>query len=137
MSNKNFVEEVWFVFGFKIGKWVIGYLEYQNYGEACSVKFNTKKAFFGKKESKKFNSNLIGFYHSHPGGDTYPSNQDNETMDTWVKATGKPLICGIFSNGEQKCFLYNRVEPKSSKTGFIQIFPKFFMGNKIFIITNF
>lgn len=136
MANKidtNFVEEVWFAFGIRIGKWIIGILDYQNNGEVSNVKFSVKKAFFGKKDSKKYNRRLLGFYHSHPAGDPYPSNTDDTTMDAWVKATGKPLICGIFSSGKQKCFLYKRESPNSSKTIFCTMFSKFIISKRIFI----
>lgn len=120
MSNivdENFTEEVWFVYGFELGPFLIGYLDHENRGECCSVTFDPVKAFFGSnKKGKKANQNLIGFYHSHPCGDPYLSTTDKETMDAWVKAMGKPLICGVFSDGEQECFFVRRIERNKSRT---------------------
>lgn len=138
MANKkdvHFVEQVWFVYGLKIGRYYIGFLDYQNDGEVCEVRFDFAKAFFGKKGTKRHDKWLLGFYHSHPGGDPYPSSTDDNTMDAWVKAKGKELICGIFSGGKQNCFLYDRLKPKSSDTGY-GVSESWVFGNKKFLIAK-
>lgn len=137
MSNKKvegFVEQVWFVYGYRVGPYYVGILDYQNDGDICEVKFDLARAFFGKKKNENNDRRLLGFYHSHPGGDPYPSHTDCTTMDAWVKATGRPLVCGIFSGEKQKCFVYDRVEPKSSKVSYRQCVSKLYFSNRIVLI---
>lgn len=139
MSNikvKGFVEQVWFVYGYRVGPYYIGVLDYQNDGEVCEVKFDLARAFFGKKKSTRNDRHLLGFYHSHPGGDPYPSTTDCTTMDAWVKATGRPLLCGIFSGEKQKCFIYDRTTPKSSKVGFKQYMSKIYFGGRVVVVDS-
>jgi hypothetical protein len=139
MANKKvegFVEQVWFVYGYNIGPFSIGYLDYQNDGEVCEVKFNLARAFFGKNTGKRNDQRLLGFYHSHPGGDPYPSPTDCTTMDAWVKASGRPLLCGIFSGEKQKCFLYDRISPGSPKVDFKQCMSKIHFDNRIVIVNR-
>lgn len=139
MANKRvegFVEQVWFVYGYRIGSYYFGVLDYQNDGEVCEVKFDLTRAFFGKKGIKRNNKRLLGFYHSHPGGDPYPSATDCETMDAWVKATGRPLICGIFSGDKQKCFLYYRETPESSKIVYELCMSDFYFNNRLLLVKS-
>lgn len=97
--KEGFKEECWFLFGIKIRNFYVGYLKYHSKGGMGSVSFEWEDALKGK---------LIGFYHTHPCGDPYPSSTDDGTMKTWVKSEGKPMLCGIKSRGKQACFLYRR-----------------------------
>jgi hypothetical protein len=105
-KEEGFAEEVWFLFGIRIGDLFFGFTVYQNKGEVASFSF---LPFL--KNANKF---LIGFYHTHPGGDPSPSSTDTETMGTWVKALGKGVLCGIKSGNQQKCYLYKRVAEDSA-----------------------
>lgn len=121
MSNKvkkEFKEEVWFLYGIKINRLIIGFLLYQNSGTTCGVEFNLDKAFFGMSNilrrllplnKKKCDPWLRGFYHTHPGGDPLPSPIDDRTMSGWVKAMGRPMLCGIISGKNQGCFKYLKI----------------------------
>ncbi len=40
---------------------------------------------------------VVGFYHTHPGGQPRPSSRDVRTMRAWAGAFGKPLLCVIAS----------------------------------------
>jgi hypothetical protein len=111
--QEGFAEEVWFLYGIKIFNFYFGYTVYQNKGEVAHVDFDWKKAFAFLPFIKNANKFLIGFYHTHPGGDPAPSCTDTSTMGTWVKALGKGVLCGIRSGDRQKCYLYKRVAPKS------------------------
>ena len=94
-------EKCWFVRGIQIGDVYIGRLQYHSEGSLASVDF---------KWSEALGKSLLGFYHSHPGGVPCPSSRDDRTMRAWVKAEGRPMLCGIFSEGDQKCFLYYRTK---------------------------
>lgn len=93
------MEECWFIYGMKIGPCWVGRLKYHSRGTVASVDFDWSKAA---------NVTIIGFYHSHPGGRPSPSTRDDRTMSAWVRAEGRPLLCGIFSNNLQQCFVYKR-----------------------------
>jgi proteasome lid subunit RPN8/RPN11 len=112
-TEEGFLEEVWFLFGFRIHNLFFGFTVYQNKGEVAHVTFDWKKAFSFLPFLKDANKFLLGFYHTHPGGDPSPSTTDTETMGTWVKALGKRTLCGIKSGNVQKCYLYQRVSDKS------------------------
>lgn len=93
------MEECWFIYGKKIGPCWVGRLKYHSRGSAASVDFDWAQAM---------NPNIIGFYHSHPGGSPTPSTRDDRTMDAWVKTEGRPLLCGIFGYKNQQCYVYSR-----------------------------
>lgn len=98
--NDSFNEECWFVFGKNLFGLYIGILHYHSKGTFCRVDFDCEEALSSKK--------LLGFYHTHPGGHPSPSLIDDETMRSWVKSEGKPMLCGIKSGDIQRCYLYYR-----------------------------
>jgi hypothetical protein len=69
---------------------------------------------------------VIGFYHTHPNMPAFVSTTDFTTMNAWVDALGKPLICliegkdGLYTYYWRGDGIYN--EAKSIKIG------NFFMG---------
>lgn len=134
----NFVEQVWFVYGLKIGPFYFGFLEYQNDGEPCQVKFDPLKAFFGKKILGRIKSNkrMLGFYHSHPSGIISPSSTDDATMDAWVKAMGKDMLCGIMAGEQQTCFVYRRLLKRKAETDYIAVSSKIFFKKYLFVDTR-
>lgn len=93
------MEECWFIYGKKIGSCWIGRLKYHSRGAAASVDFDWSLAT---------NKNIIGFYHSHPGGCPEPSTRDDKTMSAWVRAEGRSLLCGIFGHRDHKCYVYRK-----------------------------
>ena len=101
-GHENFNEECWIIYGYRWAGDLFGRLSYESEGNPGSVDFDWKKVF---KNAKK----VLGFNHTHPGGFLSPSSIDDTTMIGWVKALGKPLICGIKSEGKQKMYLYERV----------------------------
>lgn len=130
-EEAGFVEEVWFLYGIRLWSLFIGFTVYQNSGEVAQVNFNWEKAFSFLPFLKNANKFLIGFYHTHPGGDPSPSTTDTETMGTWVKALGRPTLCLIKSEGVYKCYLYMRSNKNSSDIKYKKI--KSFLFKNIFI----
>lgn len=92
-------EKCWFIRGFYVAGMWVGRLEYHSEGTSASVGFDWKKALSGR---------LLGFYHSHPSGLSSPSTRDDKTMSAWVRSEGRPMLCGIFCDGEQRCYVYDR-----------------------------
>lgn len=92
-------EKCWFIYGKKIGPYWIGFLKYHSKGSIASVGFNWSLAA---------DPNIMGFFHSHPGGSAEPSIRDDKTMCAWIKAEGRPLLCGIFGCQNKKCFIYSQ-----------------------------
>ena len=122
----DFVESVWFLYGVRVGGIYAGYLVYQGDGTVVSVEFDWSAAFFKKLGVNESDSRLLGFYHTHPGGRPAPSATDIETMDSWVKAEGRPMLCGIRSGDDQACYLFRRAsedmsDPLSAKTKYKKI----------------
>jgi hypothetical protein len=113
VAKEGFSEEVWFLYGIRILNFFFGFTVYQNKGEVAYVTFDWKKALSSLPFIKDANKFLIGFYHTHPGGDPAPSGTDTSTMGTWVKTLGRETLCGIRSGDQQKCYLYKRVAPNS------------------------
>jgi hypothetical protein len=102
MKKQEFIEECWFIYGFRVGKYFFGYPEYHSAGTSGNVEFSWEKAM---------NPLLIGWVHTHPNGfGPRPSETDNSTMRGWVRGKGKnkSLICGILCEKDQGWFDFYR-----------------------------
>lgn len=93
-------EECWIIYGKRYCKWIYGKLVYESTGGPGSVDFDWDKVIRNRNK-------IIGFNHTHPSNVIDPSSLDDMTMTGWVKALGKPLLCGIKSR-VQKFYLYKR-----------------------------
>jgi proteasome lid subunit RPN8/RPN11 len=49
-------------------------------------------AVLAREEKRR---DIVGFLHTHPGFRAKPSKRDIATMQAWVRAFGKPLLCLI------------------------------------------
>jgi hypothetical protein len=108
----DFSEECWFIYGIKVKKYYFGFLRYHSKGAYASVEFDWLKAL---------NRFQIGWYHSHPGKKCLtPSDRDRRTMRSWVLGKGKSMLCGIFCNGEQRCYLYRKTGIDEQKNSIIE-----------------
>lgn len=96
----KFNEECWIIYGSIHCKWACGKLIYESSGGPGSVDFNWEKVI---KDRHK----IIGFNHTHPKWAEFPSSIDEWTMTGWVKALGKPLLCGIKSD-KQNFYVFKR-----------------------------
>ena len=101
----GFYEECWIIYGYKWRGRIYGWMKYESKGSPGSVDFNWKKDILNAKK-------ILGFSHTHPGGFPSPSDIDDNTMIGWVKALGKPLLCGIESKGILRIYLYERINGK-------------------------
>jgi len=115
MMDESFVEKCWFIYGLRLGRIYLGFLKYHSKGTAGSVDFDWHKALTPL---------LIGWYHSHPGVKFLtPSAIDDRTMRSWIKATNKKLLCGIFCQDEQKCYCYYKRGMNVAKESVIWVKP--------------
>jgi len=93
------IEECWFIEGKRVGPFLLGKRVYHSFGSTTSVNFDWNEAV-----SKK----VLGFYHTHPFGEPFLSDEDITTMKAWVRAEGRPLICGVICSGVQSCWIFYR-----------------------------
>ncbi len=84
----------------------IGRLTQKQAGEASSVRFDW--AWVLAREEGW--GDVIGFYHTHPGGLISPSQRDMRTMRAWVSCFGKPLLCLVESNSSLAAYLFETDE---------------------------
>jgi proteasome lid subunit RPN8/RPN11 len=84
----DFKENCWIIYGFRTKKYLYGFLIHEAIGTPGSVNFDWEKVF---KRRKIF----LGVHHTHPDNYCTPSSTDNTTLIGWVKALGKPIVCGI------------------------------------------
>lgn len=98
------VEVVWFVYGVRTKNNLYGLKKFYGRGHAAFVDFNWKKGL---------NPIVLGWLHTHPNGSgCEPSETDNKTMRSWVKALARPMICGIQCDGTEVWYEYYRGEDR-------------------------
>lgn len=123
-----FCEECWFLHGVEIGSYYIGRLVYHSKGTAGMVEFDWSKAV---------ESNLLGFYHSHGAGDPYLSNEDTTTMRAWIRSEGRPMLCGVFGNDKQQCWVFYRDDGTIKHCPIrTRIMGSFFVGKRIKMVSH-
>jgi proteasome lid subunit RPN8/RPN11 len=84
-------EECWPLVGLRRGKvWLARKLR-RTAGSPVRVEFDGP-AVLAREERR---GDIVGFLHTHPGFAAEPSPRDIATMQAWVSAFGKPLLCLI------------------------------------------
>lgn len=89
-------------------------------GEPASVAFDAAWAL-AREEAR---GDIVGFYHTHPGGAPEPSRRDVRTMRAWCSALGKPLLCVIESEGRTAAFLFESDESSGTQLVACELFPR-------------
>jgi hypothetical protein len=101
MNDEGFVERCWFIYGIRLGNIYLGFLKYHSRGTENGVDYQDWKS--------ALNFFHIGWFHTHPGvGFLTPSQIDNRTMRSWVRARNRPLLCGIFCGKDKALYEYSR-----------------------------
>lgn len=95
-------EEVAVLVGQRRGRIWCGRLRQCRVGQPASVEFDW--AWVLKREEHR--GDVIGFYHTHPEGQTAPSDRDVRTMRAWVGCFGKPLLCVIESGDSLAAYVF-------------------------------
>ena len=67
---------------------------------------------------------VLGFFHTHPGGFPTPSARDIRTMRAWVTCLGKPLLCVIASGDRLSAYLFKDDEDNGQEVEAVERFPR-------------
>jgi proteasome lid subunit RPN8/RPN11 len=118
--SKNFHEECAILIGQRRGRIWYGRLRQFQSGELASVEFDWEWVL--KREDRY--GDVLGFYHTHPGGLTTPSGRDVRTMRAWVSCLGKPLLWVIKSHKNLSAYVFETDEDDGSPLAEIQQFPR-------------
>lgn len=110
MKSPQENEKCWVILGVRQGRFWVGRLKYMSTGEPHRVPFQADDVFERELECH----DVLGFLHTHPTTAATPSQTDLATMQAWVTALGKPLICGIRGVDGLKTYLF----PKESNRNF-------------------
>jgi proteasome lid subunit RPN8/RPN11 len=89
------VEQCWVLVGSRRGRMWYAWRMQPTHGEPASVEFDAAWVLAREETA----GDVVGFYHTHPGGPPEPSQRDRITMRAWAGAFGKPLLCLIESEG--------------------------------------
>ena len=106
-------EQCWVILGSRFGSCWFGRFHFLSTGDPNEVAFAAEDVF----ERQDLKNDVIGFVHTHPYTDAYPSATDHATMKAWVTALGKPLVCGIIGTDGLKSYVYedDESDPVSSR----------------------
>lgn len=92
----------------------------QSQGELASVRFDG----FWVLEREEKRHDVVGFFHTHPGGSPSPSNRDVRTMRAWCSAFGKPLLCVIASPEGVRGYRFDDDELDGVNLALVEMFPR-------------
>ena len=90
-SARPVVEECWVLVGGRRGRVWHARRIGRSSGAPAQVEFDGAAALV--REERR--GDVVGFLHTHPGFAATPSRRDLVTMQAWVSAFGKPLLCLI------------------------------------------
>ncbi len=100
------IEHCWLVVGHRRGNFWLGRLVQPTVGSVAEVEFDPHWVI-AREEQR---GDVIGFYHTHPGGRPCPSKRDLHTMRAWTDSFAKPLLCFIEASQMVGCFLFDEIE---------------------------
>ena len=92
MKQRSHNEECFVLVGKRrrSGRWRAWRTRY-SVGQPCAVNFNPNWVM----EREETKGDILGWWHTHPNMTASPSHTDYTTMQAWVCAFGKPLLCCI------------------------------------------
>lgn len=67
---------------------------------------------------------VAGFLHTHPPGAAWLSQRDERTMQAWVSAFGKPLLCLIECDQRLIAFRFDSDESRGEQLPSSERFPR-------------
>jgi proteasome lid subunit RPN8/RPN11 len=89
-------------------------------GDVAAVRFDGA-AVLSREEARQ---DVLGFFHTHPGGAPLPSTRDVRTMRAWCSAFGKPLWCVIASPAGLAGFRFDDDSSPGVAFALIESFPR-------------
>jgi hypothetical protein len=120
MCKEN--EVLWMLYGIWIFDNFFGFKKFYRRGDKASVDF---------KWQKGMNPLVLGWMHSHPDGyGLNPSETDDKTMRSWVRAKNKPMVSAIYWMREEMWYLYFRDPDRNIRKTLLEVkyFGNFVMG---------
>lgn len=112
-------EECWPLVGQRRGKiWLARKLR-RTVGTPVSVTFDGP-AVLAREERR---GDIVGFLHTHPGMSAEPSQRDIATMQAWVGAFGKPLLCLIAGEDELAGYCFEKDDSTGERLQHVKQFP--------------
>jgi hypothetical protein len=112
-------EQCWPLVGLRRGGlWCAKRLR-RSVGQPTRVEFNGP-AVLAREERR---GDVVGFLHTHPGFRAQPSRRDIATMQAWVSAFGKPLVCLIDGTDGLAGFLFDADNSQGKRIAQVERFP--------------
>lgn len=103
-KGRGLVNEICYVLvGERRGDLWVGRLRELREGKPTSVAFDWDWVLAREER----HGDVVGFFHTHPGGPPLPSTRDVRTMRAWVDCFGKPLLCVIESAGKLAGYVFS------------------------------
>lgn len=119
MGNERYLGLI----GCCVGKFWVGIGYWSSKGSPVHVAFDPKVVM--DREEKE--GDIVGFFHTHPGMSSRPSNLDYRTMGAWVNSFGKPLVAVIEGrNGVEGHWFVD--DEREHITGWVKKYGKIFVG---------
>ena len=113
-------EECWPLVGQRRGRlWHARKLR-RSIGGPARVEFDGP-AVLAREEQR---GDVIGFLHTHPGFAAEPSQRDIDTMQAWVSALGKPLLCLIQGTDGLAGYVFASDDSSGQKVLQVESFPR-------------
>jgi proteasome lid subunit RPN8/RPN11 len=113
------VEHCWTLVGRRQGRFWLARRMRRCRGEVAHVAFDAAWAL-AREEAR---GDVVGFYHTHPCGPAQTSQRDVHTMQGWVSAFGKPLLCLIESPDGLGAFRFDDDELPGVPLDACELFP--------------
>jgi proteasome lid subunit RPN8/RPN11 len=117
---KRAVEHYWTLVGARRGRiWYARRIDHRS-GAAMSVRFDG----LGVLRREEDRRDVLGFFHTHPGGPPRPSGRDVRTMRAWCSSFGKPLLCIIASPEGLAGFRFDGDSAEGDPLALVEVFPR-------------
>lgn len=95
-------EQSWVITGGRIGGLWAGWRRWPTEGTPTSVEFSAKRTL----QRQRYNRDVVGWFHTHPGMLAIPSHTDVATMRAWSLSLGRPLLCVIKGTDGVRGYLF-------------------------------
>jgi Prokaryotic homologs of the JAB domain len=89
-------------------------------GGPARVEFDGPSVLAREEEHR----DIVGFLHTHPGFHAEPSPRDIATMQAWVSAFGKPLLCLIHGTDGLAGYLFESDASPGKRLAQIELFAR-------------
>ncbi len=102
-KKQQFVEQCWTLVGHQRGSFWYARRRRPTKGSPHEVSCDAAWTL----EREEEHQDAVGFFHTHPPGAVSLSDRDVRTMQGWVSAFGKPLLCFIECEGRLMAYRFD------------------------------